>query len=190
MYVDEMLGALFVLLLAGVRFAYAIRSVTIGRAVDARIARETGTVLLGRFPIEAIHWAARAAGFFLVRRKVSPDTLTMCSLAITVVSLPLAATGHRLLAGCVFSWARPSIPSMGSSLGHVGSPAELERSSTRLSIATPMLRRSSGWSSFPSIGVVTRAGASCARRRNDGQLCEGQARSRGSRAPRLADAST
>jgi CDP-diacylglycerol--glycerol-3-phosphate 3-phosphatidyltransferase len=102
MYLDEMLGGGFVLIIAGVLCAYAIRSITVGRAVDTRVARESGTILLGRFPIEAIHWAARGAGFFLVRRKVSPDVLTVTSLVIASGSIPLAATGHHLVAGCVF----------------------------------------------------------------------------------------
>ena len=46
MYVDAMLGAFFVLAIAGVLFAYGIRTLTIGRAVDARVARENGTLLL------------------------------------------------------------------------------------------------------------------------------------------------
>jgi CDP-diacylglycerol--glycerol-3-phosphate 3-phosphatidyltransferase len=78
------------------------RQLTVGRAIDARIARESGTLLLGRFPMEAIHWAARAVGLFFVRHRVSPDTLTLTSLAITTASAPLAASGHHLLAGCVF----------------------------------------------------------------------------------------
>jgi CDP-diacylglycerol--glycerol-3-phosphate 3-phosphatidyltransferase len=101
-YFDAMLGGFFVLVIACVLGAYAIRTLTTGRAVDARVARESGTVLLGRFPIEAIHWAARGAGFFLVRRGVSPDALTLTSLVITTASAPLAATGYHLLAGCVF----------------------------------------------------------------------------------------
>src|SRR6266545_1617943 len=102
MYLDAMLGSAFVLAIAGVLFAYRIRTLTGGRAIDARIAREPGTVLLGRFPMEAVHWAARAAGRLLARAKVSPDALTLTSLLVTSVSLPLAATGHHLLAGCVF----------------------------------------------------------------------------------------
>src|SRR5262249_19670467 len=101
-YVDAMLGGLFVLVIACVLCAYAIRTLTVGRAIDARVARESGTVLLGRFPIEAIHWAGRGAGFFFVRHRVSPDALTLTSLVITAASGPLAATGHHLLAGCVF----------------------------------------------------------------------------------------
>jgi CDP-diacylglycerol--glycerol-3-phosphate 3-phosphatidyltransferase len=102
MYVDAMLGAIFVLAVGGVMCAYAIRSYTLGRVVDARMARENGTVLLGRFPMEAIHWAARAAGVFFVRHRVSPDALTLTSLLITLASAPLAATGHHLIAGFVF----------------------------------------------------------------------------------------
>src|SRR4051812_10626545 len=101
-YVDAMLGGLFVLVIASVLCAYAIRTLTVGRAIDTRVARENGTMLLGRFPIEAIHWAARAAGLFFVRRGVSPDALTLTSLAITTASAPLAAMGYHLLAGCVF----------------------------------------------------------------------------------------
>ena len=101
-HAEEMLGALFVLAFAGVLFAYGIRTRLVGRAIDARVAREPGTILLGRFPIEAMHWAARAAGLFFVRCKVSPDVLTMTSLLITMGSLPLSATGHHLFAGCVF----------------------------------------------------------------------------------------
>jgi CDP-diacylglycerol--glycerol-3-phosphate 3-phosphatidyltransferase len=102
MYVDAFLGAAFLLGLAGVLAAYAFRSLTVGRALDARIEREPGTMLLGRFPMEAVHWAARAVGWRLVRWRVSPDALTLTSLVITLASLPLAALGYHLLAGCVF----------------------------------------------------------------------------------------
>jgi CDP-diacylglycerol--glycerol-3-phosphate 3-phosphatidyltransferase len=101
-YLDTMIGAFFILALAAVLGAYAFRSLTIGRAPDARVDREPGSLLLGRFPMEAVHWAARAIGLRLVRWRVSPDTLTLMSLAITLVSLPLAAMGYHLLAGCVF----------------------------------------------------------------------------------------
>ena len=102
MYVDAFVGAGFLLVIAGLIAAYAFRSLTVGRALDARIEREPGTMLLGRFPMEAIHWAARAVGWRLVRWRVSPDALTLTSLAITLASLPLAAFGYHLLAGCVF----------------------------------------------------------------------------------------
>ena len=144
MYLDEMLGGGFVLVIAGVLCAYAIRTLTIGRAVDARVARESGTILLGRFPIEAIHWAARGAGFFLVRRKVSPDALTLSALAITSVTIPLAATGHHLVAGCVFLLELPSMRSTESSRGRGASLAKRGRCSMRSSIDIPTPRRSSG----------------------------------------------
>jgi CDP-diacylglycerol--glycerol-3-phosphate 3-phosphatidyltransferase len=102
MYFDTFLGAAFLLAIAGVLAAYAFRSLTLGRALDPRIEREPGSILLGRFPIEAVHWAARAVGIRLVRWRVSPDALTLTSLAITLASLPLAAFGFHLLAGCVF----------------------------------------------------------------------------------------
>jgi CDP-diacylglycerol---glycerol-3-phosphate 3-phosphatidyltransferase len=102
MYLDAFVGAAFLLAIAGVLAAYAFRSLTAGRSLDARIQREPGTMLLGRFPMEAVHWAARGVGWRLVRWRVSPDALTLTSLVITLASLPLAACGYHLLAGCVF----------------------------------------------------------------------------------------
>src|SRR5439155_15557296 len=60
-----------------------------------------GTRLLGRFPIEAFHWACRALGRVLARLGVTPDALTPLSLVLTAMTLPLAATGHLEAAGAV-----------------------------------------------------------------------------------------
>jgi CDP-diacylglycerol--glycerol-3-phosphate 3-phosphatidyltransferase len=102
MYADIFLGATFLLAIAGILGAYALRTLTLGRALDPRIEREPGSILLGRFPIEAVHWVARVVSVRLVHWRVSPDALTLLSLAITLASLPLAAFGFHLLAGCVF----------------------------------------------------------------------------------------
>jgi CDP-diacylglycerol--glycerol-3-phosphate 3-phosphatidyltransferase len=86
---------------AGLLAAYAVRVARTGRIAAARLESVRGTVLLGRYPIEAFHWAARFAGKALSRTGVSPDTLTFLSLALTVFTVPLAATGRMEAAGAV-----------------------------------------------------------------------------------------
>ncbi|HEY4159168.1 MAG TPA: CDP-alcohol phosphatidyltransferase family protein, partial [Polyangiaceae bacterium] len=79
--------------------AYGVRVVVVGRALDARVQRESATVLMGRFPIEAFHWALRGVGRTVARSGVSPDTLTLISLVISGLSLPFAALGKLPAAG-------------------------------------------------------------------------------------------
>jgi CDP-diacylglycerol--glycerol-3-phosphate 3-phosphatidyltransferase len=86
---------------AGVLAAYAVRVSRAGRIAAARLDTVRGTVLLGRYPIEAFHWAARAFGRVLSRTGVSPDTLTFLSLALTVFTIPLTAVGRFEAAGVV-----------------------------------------------------------------------------------------
>lgn len=90
---EKALIGLFLALPALVLAAYGVRVVAFGRALDARVQRESSTILLGRFPIEAFHWALRGVGRAVSRTSVSPDTLTLISLAISGASLPLAALG-------------------------------------------------------------------------------------------------
>ncbi len=78
--------------------AYGTRVLLLGRATDPRVQREKATVLLGAFPMEAMHWALRGAGSVIATLGVSPDAVTWASLALTVSTVPLAATGH-------FDWA-------------------------------------------------------------------------------------
>ncbi|MET0594766.1 MAG: CDP-alcohol phosphatidyltransferase family protein [Polyangiaceae bacterium] len=90
------------LIAAGVAFllgAYAVRVARVGRIVAARLDRERGTILLGRYPIEAFHWAARGLGRAISRTGVSPDSLTILSLVITTTTVPFAATGNFEAAG-------------------------------------------------------------------------------------------
>jgi phosphatidylglycerophosphate synthase len=77
--------ALVLVLFAG----YATRLALVGRARDPRLQREHPTALLGRFPMEAFHWAARGAARALVRLPVHPDHLTHLSLLISALTIPL-----------------------------------------------------------------------------------------------------
>lgn len=96
---EKALIGLFLALPALVLAAYGVRVAVAGRALDARVQRESSTVLLGRFPIEAFHWALRGVGRGVSRSGVSPDTLTLISLVISGLSLPLAAVGRLPAAG-------------------------------------------------------------------------------------------
>jgi len=82
----------------GVFGAYATRVLIVGRATDPRVVRERATPLLGRFPMEAMHWALRGAGGVIAQLGVSPDAITWTSLVLSIATVPLAATGH-------FDWA-------------------------------------------------------------------------------------
>jgi len=96
---EKALIGLFLALPALVLAAYGVRVAVAGRALDPRVQRESSTVLMGRFPIEAFHWALRGVGRAVARSGVSPDTLTLISLVISGLSLPLAAVGKLPAAG-------------------------------------------------------------------------------------------
>jgi CDP-diacylglycerol--glycerol-3-phosphate 3-phosphatidyltransferase len=96
---EKALIGLFLALPALVLAAYGVRVAIAGRALDPRVQRESSTVLLGRFPIEAFHWALRGVGRNVSRTGVSPDTLTLISLVISSASLPFAAVGMLPAAG-------------------------------------------------------------------------------------------
>lgn len=90
--------AAFALALA-VGSAYAIRVAMVGRAESSRLDGERGTVFLGRFAIEAFHWMARMVGRRMAGAGVSADFLSYVSLALSLASIPLCATGHWEAAG-------------------------------------------------------------------------------------------
>jgi CDP-diacylglycerol--glycerol-3-phosphate 3-phosphatidyltransferase len=81
--------------------AYAVRIARSGRIASPRLDSQRGTIFLGRFPIEAFHWAARAVGVWLARRRASPDALTLLSLILVAFTAPLAAAGFFEAAGAV-----------------------------------------------------------------------------------------
>jgi len=92
--VAELLPLVLVLVLAlGLFAAYGVRLVFVGRARDARLQHEHPTLLLGRFPMEAFHWAMRLTASGFMRLGVTPDQLTYLSLLTTAVAVPLIATG-------------------------------------------------------------------------------------------------
>jgi CDP-diacylglycerol--glycerol-3-phosphate 3-phosphatidyltransferase len=100
-------GSLFALAALAVTIAvlaaYAMSLALFGRPSVQRLDNEPGTMLLGRFPIEAFHWAARGLGRALVRTGISPDTLTLLSVALAALAVPLAATGRFEAAGALFA---------------------------------------------------------------------------------------
>lgn len=88
-------------LLAMVPSAYALRAALAGRLPEARVTREGGTALFGLFLMEAFHWAMRGLGRCLVRTGLSPDTLSITSLVLTLACVPFAALGSFIPAGAL-----------------------------------------------------------------------------------------
>src|SRR4051812_46639602 len=83
--------------------AYAVRVSRLGRPVNPRLDAERGTVLLGRYPIEAFHWALSGMGRGISKTSVSPDTLTHVSLVLSLATIPLIALGHFALGGALLA---------------------------------------------------------------------------------------
>lgn len=79
--------------------AYALRTVTVGRVNEQKLARYGGTPLVGLWVMEAFYWLIRAISRGLVRTGVSPDQLTVVALVVSLSSLPVAAMGHFTSAG-------------------------------------------------------------------------------------------
>src|SRR3954465_5641720 len=96
---EKALIGLFLALPALVLAAYGVRVAIARRGLDPRVQRESSPGLLGRFPIEAFHWALRGVGRNVSRTGISPDTLTLVSLLISGASLPLASLGLLPAAG-------------------------------------------------------------------------------------------
>lgn len=82
--------------------AYAVRTMLVGRRQDPKLQRLGGTLLLGAWFMEAVYWAIRAPGKLFARMGVKPDTLTVISLILTLISAPIAAIGHFSTAGLFF----------------------------------------------------------------------------------------
>src|SRR5258708_19820311 len=96
---EKALIGLFLALPALVLAAYGVRVAVAGRALDPRVQRESSTVLLGRFPIEAFHWALRGVGRAVARSGLSPDTLTLISLVAPSLPFPPPPPRHLPAAG-------------------------------------------------------------------------------------------
>jgi CDP-diacylglycerol--glycerol-3-phosphate 3-phosphatidyltransferase len=74
--------------------AYAARVLRSGRARHPRLGDHPGSALLPGWLVEAFYGALGAPGQALARLGVEPDTLTYLSLACSLASAPLLATGR------------------------------------------------------------------------------------------------
>jgi CDP-diacylglycerol---glycerol-3-phosphate 3-phosphatidyltransferase len=83
----------------GVLSAYGVRVLALGRATDPRVAQVPGSVFVGRFTMEAFYWALSRTGRAVAASGISPDALTLLSLVVSLLSLPLAALGYLSWAG-------------------------------------------------------------------------------------------
>ena len=82
------------LLCTAIVAAYAVRVLRSGRVKHARLGDQPGSVLLPGWLVEAFYGALGAPGRSLARLGVDPDTLTYLSLACSLASAPLLATGR------------------------------------------------------------------------------------------------
>jgi CDP-diacylglycerol--glycerol-3-phosphate 3-phosphatidyltransferase len=87
-----------VLLCTAVLGLYARRVARVGRPVHDRLGDSPGSVLLPGWIVEAFYWALHAPGRALTGLRVEPDAITYASVALSLASLPLAATGHFVFA--------------------------------------------------------------------------------------------
>ncbi|XXX82189.1 CDP-alcohol phosphatidyltransferase family protein [Sorangium sp. So ce134] len=87
--------------------AYAVRVARHGRPAMPRLGASPGSALLPGPVVEAFYWSFHAPARALVRLRVSPDTLTYLSLALSLACAPLLAVGRfrtgaaLLIAGAV-----------------------------------------------------------------------------------------
>ena len=104
--------------------AYAVRVSRLGRPVNPRLDAERGTLLLGRYPIEAFHWALSGMGRGISKTSVSPmrsPTSRWSCRSRRSLSSRLGIL--RSVARCS-RWARHSTRSTASSLAGVVSPSD------------------------------------------------------------------
>jgi phosphatidylglycerophosphate synthase len=134
--------------------AYSVRVAFLGRTAAARLDTVRGTVLLGRYPIEAFHWAAGALGRALSRTGVSPDLLTFLSPVLTLLTVPLAATGCFEAAGAILI--------VGSSLDALDGivARELGRTSDAGEVLDSVMDRYSDTFALAGLGLFYRESAS------------------------------
>ena len=83
-----------VLLCTAVLGLYTWRTARLGRAVHERLGAQPGSAMLPGWFVEAFYWALHAPGRALTQLRVDPDVITYISLALSLASLPFAATGR------------------------------------------------------------------------------------------------
>jgi CDP-diacylglycerol--glycerol-3-phosphate 3-phosphatidyltransferase len=79
--------------------AYALRVLVKGRYVPERVKKEPGSVFLGRFFIEFGYWCFEPLEKLCVRLRITPNQLTLGSLACSVGGAAAFATGRFTLGG-------------------------------------------------------------------------------------------
>jgi CDP-diacylglycerol--glycerol-3-phosphate 3-phosphatidyltransferase len=73
---------------------YSLRAARLGRVEHERLGPSPGSALLPGWIVEPFYWALAAPGRALTRLGVEANTITYASLAVSLASLPLVATGR------------------------------------------------------------------------------------------------
>ena len=156
-----------VVICAGVLLAYAVRIARWGRPKMPRLGEAPGSALLPAWAIEAFYWALHAPGRWFASTRVSPDALTLTSVGLSLVSLPLAARG-QLAAAAVFvllGAAFDALDGMVARARHQASAAGavLDSFVDRIADAVPLmglvlLYRASPWALFVPLSAMLSSG--------------------------------
>ncbi|WP_104987386.1 CDP-alcohol phosphatidyltransferase family protein [Sorangium cellulosum] len=157
--------------------AYAVRVARHGRPVMPRLGVSPGSALLPGPVVEAVYWSFHAPARALVRLRVSPDTLTYLSLALSLACAPLLASGRfrtgaaLLVAGAVLDALDGMVARAGGRASRAG--AVLDSCVDRLSDAAPLIglalfyRERAAWLAVPLVAMVASSLVSYARAKAD-----------------------
>ncbi|AUX43197.1 uncharacterized protein SOCE26_046410 [Sorangium cellulosum] len=169
--------ALAILICTAVLGAYAVRVARHGRPVMPRLGVSPGSALLPGPVVEAVYWSFHAPARALVRLRVSPDTLTYLSLALSLACAPLLASGRfrtgaaLLVAGAVLDALDGMVARAGGRASRAG--AVLDSCVDRLSDAAPLIglalfyRERAAWLAVPLVAMVASSLVSYARAKAD-----------------------
>lgn len=90
-------------LAALVALAYGARALLVGAVNYARVDRDGGGPLLPVASMRVGYWALQPVGAFLARLGVTPDAITLASLALGLGAAAAAATGHLGVAAALLT---------------------------------------------------------------------------------------
>jgi CDP-diacylglycerol--glycerol-3-phosphate 3-phosphatidyltransferase len=92
-------------LLALVLAGYGLRALLYGRAHYRRVEQDGGSALLGEGAMSAGYWALQPVGSGLARAGVSPDAISLASLALGLAAAVAVAAGHFGVAAALIAVA-------------------------------------------------------------------------------------
>jgi CDP-diacylglycerol---glycerol-3-phosphate 3-phosphatidyltransferase len=87
-------SAALLLVVVGAALAYAVRVVRHGRAPSARVEQEGRSVLVGKAPMEMVHWMLGPIGDVCVQLGIGANAVSWASLAFGLLAGVAIGSGH------------------------------------------------------------------------------------------------